>query len=53
MANEVANIAINATLTANKDSGLGSVKDSVSLAGLGMSKTGWRHPNGSPFTRRH
>ncbi len=40
MANEVANIAINANLTANKDSGLGSVKDAVSLAGLGMSKTG-------------
>ena len=40
MANEVANIAINATLTANKDSGLGTVKDLVSLAGLGISKSG-------------
>ncbi len=40
MANEVANIAINATLTANKDSGLGTVKDLASLAGLGMNKTG-------------
>ena len=40
MANEVANIALNATLTGNKDSGLGTVKDKVSLAGLGMSKTG-------------
>lgn len=40
MANEVANIAINVTMTANKDSGLGTVKDAVSLAGLGISKTG-------------
>ncbi len=39
MANEVANIAINATLTGNKDSGLGTVKDAVSLAGLGISKS--------------
>ena len=40
MANEVANIAINATLTGNKDSGLGSVKDAVSLSSLGISKSG-------------
>jgi len=40
MANEVSNIAINATMTANKDSGLGTVKDAVSLSSLGMSKSG-------------
>jgi len=40
MANEVANIAINVTMTANKDSGIGTVKDSVSQSGLGISKTG-------------
>jgi len=40
MASEVANIAINATMTASKDSGLGSVADKVGLSGLGMSKTG-------------
>lgn len=39
MANEVANIAVTATLSANKDSGLGIVKDSVSQSGLGMNKT--------------
>ena len=39
MANEVANIAINATLTGNKDSGLGTVKDTVSLANLGLNKS--------------
>ncbi len=40
MANEAANIAINATMTGDKDSGLGTVKDTVSLSGLGISKTG-------------
>ena len=40
MASEVANIAINATMTANKDSGLGTVKDAVGLSGLGMNKSG-------------
>ncbi len=40
MANELANLAITASLSANKDSGLGTVKDVVSLAGLGISKTG-------------
>lgn len=43
MANNVAGIAINATLSENKDSGLGSVKDSVSLSGLGLSKTGGKY----------
>lgn len=43
MANEVANIAINATLSGNKDSGLGTVKDAVSLSGLGLSKTGGKY----------
>ena len=40
MASEVANLALNATLTASKDSGLGSVKDNVGLSSLGMNKTG-------------
>ncbi len=40
MANEVANIAINATLTGSKDSGLGTVKDAVSVSGLGINKSG-------------
>ncbi len=40
MANEVANIAINAILSGDKDSGLGTVKDKVSLSGLGMTKSG-------------
>ena len=43
MANEVANIAINANLSADKDSGLGTVKDKVGRSGLGMSKTGGRY----------
>lgn len=40
MANEVANIAVNATLTGSQDSGLGTVKDAVSVSGLGISKSG-------------
>lgn len=51
MANEVANIAINVTMTGNKDSGLGTVKDAVSLSGLGISKSGagikYYHDNGN------
>jgi len=43
MANEVANIAVTAILTANKDSGLGTVKDAVSVSGLGLNKTGIRY----------
>lgn len=40
MANELAVIAITASLSANKDSGLGTVKDAVSKASLGLSKSG-------------
>ncbi len=43
MANEVANIAINANLSEDKDSGLGTVKDKVALSGLGINKTGVKH----------
>ncbi len=40
MANEVANIALNITATGDKDYGQGEVKAKISLASLGMSKTG-------------
>ncbi len=40
MASEAVNIALNATLSASNDSGLGVVKDKVSQTGLGMSKSG-------------
>lgn len=40
MANEVGNIAISATLSSSKDSGLGIVKDKVSKASLGINVSG-------------
>lgn len=40
MENVAANIAINATLVGDVDSGLGTAKDGVSLSSLGISKSG-------------
>jgi len=40
MASEVANFALNTILSAQKDSGMGLVKESVNQSGLGMSKSG-------------